>query len=188
MGKRIRFIFFTLFFGGIGYRIFQVNLWYPSPKVWTGELQDSVQVGNYSITFTDWQWADGTMLQELCPGYCMILDENGMEYPAERERVGLITLKIRKWEEGESILDLTGIAFESGAWGNQFDMELMYLLNPQLKGLQLRMEKGDCREIIFPMTMLDLQFAEKEWERIDEREFYIVLEYYPEKLQFRCGA
>lgn len=188
MGKRIRFIFFALVFGGIGCRIFQVNLWYPSPKVWTGELQDSVQMGKYSITFTDWQWADGTLLKELCPRYRMITDENGMEYPAERERVGLITLKIEKGEEGQSILDLTNIAFESGAWGNQFDMELMYLLNPQLEGLWIQMEKGECREIIFPMTMLDLQFAEREWERIDEREFYIVLEYYPEKLRFRCGA
>lgn len=102
------------------------------------------------------------------------------------ERVGLITLRIEKMKEDGSILDLTGIAFESGAWGNQFDMELMYLLNPQLEGLRLRMEKGECREIIFPMTMVDRQFTESGWKRIDERDFYLVLEYYPKKIQFQC--
>lgn len=184
--KALAFLF-LLIMGGIGFRIFLVNLRWPSPEVWTGGLRDSLREGNYRITFSDWQWSDGSLLEELCPGYRMITEEDGTGYPADRERVGLITLKIEKTGEDGSILDLTGIAFESGAWGNQYDMELMYLLNPQLEGLRLRMKKGECREIIFPMTMPDLQFEESAWERIDERTFYIVLEYYPRKLQFRCG-
>lgn len=114
------------------------------------------------------------------------MDEDGEEYPADRERVGVFTLRIEKTREDDSILDLTAVAFESGAWGNQFYMELMYLLNPQLEGPRLQMEEGECREIRFPMTMLDLQFGEGAWERIDQRDFYMVLEYYPEKLRFRC--
>ena len=173
---------------GIGYRIYWINTRYPSPEVYSGRLQDSFQAGNYTITFSDWQWGDGTLLQELCPGFCFVRDENGNPYPYERERVGLATLSIRKNTEDDSILDLTDIAFESGAWGNQFDMELMYLLNPQLERLGLQMKAGECREIIFPITMLDQQFPEREWARIDERQFYIVLQYYPEKLQFVCAT
>lgn len=192
MKKKFALLLVLLVSCGIGCRIFRVNLRYPSPEIWTGGPDDSIQVGNYTITFADWQWSDGTLLQELCPGYCLLMVEDGTEegtfreYPADRERVGLITLRIEKRQEDGSILDLTGIAFESGAWGNQFDMELMYLLNPQLEGLRIQMEKGECREIIFPLTMLDLQFGENAWEQIDEREFYMVLEYYPKKLQFRC--
>ena len=186
MGKKIVLILLLLISCVVGYRIFQVNLRYPSPKIWTGGLQDTILAGNYRITFSNWQWADGALLQELCPGYCMFVDENGMGYPTERERVGLITLRVEKQKEDGSILDLTDMAFESGAWGNQFDMELMYLLNPQLEGLSLQMEEGECRDIIFPMIMSDLQFAQSAWERIDEREFYMVLAYYPMKLRFRC--
>lgn len=187
MKNKLRVIFILLIIGGIGCRILWVNLRWPVPQMWTGEQGDSLMVGNYRITFSDWSWSDGTLLQKLCPGLCLIADEGGEEYPVHRERVGLITLRLEKMQADESILDLTGIAFESGAWGNGYDMELMYLLNPQLEGLHLRMEEGECREIIFPMTMSDLQFGERAWERIDERDFYMVLEYYPRKLRFRCG-
>lgn len=185
--KKIMFALFLLISCMAGYRIYWINARYPSPEVWTGELHDSVQAGNYTITFSGWQWGDGTLLQELCLDFRLILDEDGNEYPAERERVGLVTLSVTKNAQDDTFLDLTSIAFESGAWGNQFDMELMYLLNPQLERLRLQMEEGESREIIFPMTMLDTQFAEKDWERIDEKPFYVVLEYYPEKVQFRCG-
>lgn len=172
---------------GIGCQIYRINIRYPGPEVWTGGLQDSVREGNYTFAFTGWQWGDGSLLHELCPGFVLLMDEDGKEYPARQERVGLITLTITKHEDDDSILDLTAIAFESGAWGNQFDMELMYLLNPELKGLRLQMEKGECREIVFPMTMLDQQFREEAWSHIDDRSFYIVLDYYPQKLQFCCG-
>lgn len=193
MRKKISLILLLLISCGAGCRIVWMNYRYSSPEVWTGRMHDSLQVGNYVITFSDWQWGDGSLLQELCPGFCLITVEDETEkgtfreYPADRERVGLVTLRIEKTEEDESILDLTGIAFESGAWGNQFDMELMHLLNPQLEGLRIQMEKGEYREIIFPMTMLDLQFGERAWEGIDRRDFYMVLEYYPWKLQFCCG-
>ena len=185
--KKIMFALFLLISCVAGYRIYRINSRYPSPEVWTGVLHDSVHAGNYTITFSDWQWGDGTLLQELCPEFRLISDEDGNEYPAERERVGLVTLSITKNAQDDTFLDLTSIAFESGAWGNQFDMELMYLLNPQLERLRLQLEEGESREIILPMTMLDTQFAEKDWEQIDERPFYVVLEYYPEKVRFRCG-
>lgn len=184
MRKSCVLLFMLMIFCGTGYRLYQINIRYPSPEVWTGGFGDSVRVGSYTITFSGWQWSDGTLLQELCPGFCFIRDENGEEYPADRERVGLATLTVTKREKDDGVLDLTGIAFESGAWGNQFDMELMYLLNPDLKGLHLQMEQGESAEIIFPVVMLDQQFSEEAWERIDRRSFYMVLEYYPKKLRF----
>lgn len=185
--KKVRLIFLLVLFCGLGWRIGWLNTRYPDPLVWTGEPGDSVRTGDYTITFSHWQWSDGNLLQELCPGFSLVLDEEGNAFPGDRERVGLITLVITKERKSDSCLDLTHITFESGPWGNQFDMELMYLLNPSLDSLRLCPEEGESREIVIPMTMLDLQFEEKEWERIDRRQFFIVLQYYPEKLQFRCG-
>lgn len=191
-------------FAGICCRLCWINARYPDPGEQTCGLGDSVQVGDYTVTFQDWHWSDGEILHALCPGFCLLLDEEGEEYPVSRERIGLVTLTITKagrdqagtdqagagqamTDDAAVALNLTGMAFESGAWGNQFDMELMYLLNPRLESLRPQLEEGESVEIILPMAMTDQQFTREQWERIDRRVFYVVLDYYPAKIRFRCG-
>lgn len=166
----ISFILAILLFSGIGYRLFWINARYPSPGIQTYGLDESIQAGSYKITFSDWQqWADYD------------------EYPDHQERTGIAELTISKTAPDESTLDLTSVAFESGAWGNQFDAELMFRLNPDLESLLLQLDTGETKKVLFPITMLDQQFTPEQWSRIDERVFYIVLQYYPEKLQFKIG-
>ena len=43
-------------------------------------------------------------------------------------------------------------------------------------------------EIILPMTMTDQQFTREQWERIDRRVFYVVLDYYPVKTRFELPS
>ena len=150
--------------GGIGYRLFWLNARYPSPHVQTYRLHESIEAGGYTVTFSDWQWGDGS----------------------PQERTGIAELTVTKTTADESALDLTNISFESGAWGSQFDAQLMFGLNPDLESLLLQMNEGESEAIRFPITMIDQQFTAEQWERIDEREFCIVLQYYPEKLQFEC--
>lgn len=156
----------ALVLGGSGYRLFWLNARYPSPQVQTYGLHESIQAGGYTITFSDWQWKDDSV----------------------QERTGIAELTVTKTTAEESALDLTNISFESGAWGSQFDAQLMFDLNPNLESLLLQMNKGESRSIHFPITLLDQQFAAEQWDRINERVFSIVLQYYPEKLQFVCPA
>lgn len=158
---------------------------YPSPQIETFQKNDVIQIGNYEITLTDCKWGDGEVVHQICPGY-MFMEIDGEEYPTEQERVGLAKIVVRKTGEDNTILDLSEITFESGAWGNQFDLELFSALNPSLEGLVLELEKGEEIEVVFPITMLDMQFSERAWKNIDERNFYIVLQYYPVKYQIQC--
>ena len=185
--KIIGILLLALAFAGIGCRLCWLGSRYPSPREQTCEPGDCVQLGSYAVAFTDWRWSDGAILHELCPGFRFLPGEDGKEYPVSRERIGLAVLTIAKVGEEDDMLDLTGIAFESGGWGNQFDMELMYLLNPHLESLRLQLEKGESMEILLPMAMTDQQFTQEQWERIDSRTFYVVLDYYPQKTRFRCG-
>lgn len=153
---------------GIGYRLFWINSCYPSPQTQTYGLHESFRIGGYTILFSDWKWADG--------------DEN----PVSGERTVIAELTFSKRTADESAVDLTCISFESGAWGSQFDAELMFELNPDLESLLLEMDGGESRKILFPVTMIDQQFTAQLWNRVDERIFYIVLQYYPEKLRFEC--
>lgn len=160
----ISLVLAALVLGGIGYRLFWLNARYPSPQVRTYGLHESIQAGGYTITFSDWQWEDGSM----------------------QERTGIAELTVTKTTAEESALDLANISFESGAWGSQFDAQLMFGLNPDLESLLLQMDAGESKSIRFPITMIDQQFTTERWNRIDKRKFCIVLEYYLEKLQFAC--
>lgn len=160
----ISLVLAALVLGGIGYRLFWLNARYPSPQVQTYGLHESIQAGGYTIMFTDWQW----------------------EGDSRQERTGIAELTITKTTADESVLDLTNISFESGAWGSQFDAELIFDLNPDLESLLLQMNEGESKSIRFPITMIDQQFTAGQWNGIDERVFCIVLQYYPEKLQFEC--
>ncbi|HBA48903.1 MAG TPA: hypothetical protein DCZ91_14125, partial [Lachnospiraceae bacterium] len=87
---------------GIWYRIFWINSCYPSPRIQTYGLHESIRIGGYTILFSDWKWTDG--------------DEN----PVSGERTGIAELTFCKRTADESAVDLTCISFESGAWGSQF--------------------------------------------------------------------
>lgn len=184
--KRLNILLLTLVLAGFGCRIWLLNTKYPSPKEQTREPGDCVRLEGYAVTFTDWRWSDGEILHELCPGFHLLTDEEGNEYPVSQERIGLALLTIEKVGAEDDELDLTSIAFESGSWGNQFDMELMYLLNPQLESLRPQLEEGERMEILLPMALTDQQFTQDQWKGIDSRTFYVVLEHYPHKTRFRC--
>jgi len=81
---------------------------------------------------------------------------------------------------------LTDISFSSGAWGNQFDMELFYILNPELDSMVLDLPVGEPQQVTIPLIISESQFTEAQWRAIDSREFYIDLQFYPEHIRFLC--
>lgn len=164
----------------------QVNRKYPSPEIQTYGRGEVISIGSYEISLTDWKWGDGEIIHEVYPEYVLI-EIDGEEYPTDKERVGLAELTIQKVEEDDIVLDLTSVYFESDAWGNQFDLDLFLHLNPELNGPWLKLEEGQKAKVTLPITMQDYHFSSKSWKNIDDRLFYIVFQYYPEKIQLLCN-
>lgn len=183
-GKVITAVTMFIVICALGRYVF-LNRQYPSPQIKTYSLGDTIDWGNYSFTLKEWKWQDGEIVHAFLPDYNLI-NLDGEEYPVDKERVGLATIIIEKNKDDDTYLDLTNITFESGAWGNQWDEDLMFGINKGLDSLRLDMKKGDRKEIIFPITMADFHFKKSDWEKIDKRDFYIVLGYYPVKYQFVC--
>ena len=59
-------------------------------------------------------------------------------------------------------------------------------INQELEGLRLEMKAGESQDILFPIATGEIQFPQKEWDMIDQRDFYIVIDYYPVKYQLLC--
>lgn len=157
---------------------------YPNPKIQTYAYGETAQVGAFEITFFRWQWDDGSWIRNTFPDYAENEFHTSTGENIGEIRVGIIELQIQKVEESDTFFQVANIAFASGAWGNQFDMELFYKLNPDLPSMALDLEVGQTQKVVLPLVMRELQFTEKQWERIDDRVFYIDLKYYPEHIRF----
>lgn len=157
---------------------------YPDPQILTYQLGESVIVNGYEISFTGWQWGDSELISTVLPDLEInYTDENGDVYES---RVGLIDLTITKVSDTGDYIDLANVGFSSGAWGNQFDMDLFYRLNPTLNDMILDLEVGNAQQVTLPLTLNETHFPQEQWYDIDDRMFYINLQYYPEHIRFQC--
>lgn len=184
MKRRISFILVLVLPAvcGMAIRAGLLRARYPDPEILTCEYGDSVQTGGYSITFDGWQWGDESLIGDRFPDYHLIYEEE--PEGGEEARVGLIELTIRRSEEEAEPLDLTRFAFSSESWGNQFDMELFYLLNPGGGSLMIDLPEGEMTTLCFPMVMLESNFTADQWKEIDRRTFYLNVRFYPEHIRF----
>lgn len=175
----VAFLWFFCVYRGI---VLRSN--YPDPPISTYQYGETISLDNYLITFSGWRWGDDALIEKEIPDYQYhYADVAGNAYDV---RVGFIEFTVEKISEGEEILDLTNVYFSSGAWGNQFDMELFYLLNPGKNFMTIKLDAGEEQQVIVPLVMIEAQFTESQWEYIDDRQIYIDLQYYPEQYQFVC--
>lgn len=162
-------------------RFIYINLKFPSPRTMTYEQNETITLGNYEIALSSYSWGNETLLQEWAPNYNDFYETSS----PDDIRVGFVTLSVTKLADDQTILDLTSLHFESGAWGNQFDMDLFYDLNPEEDSLYLELQPNETRNVILPMNMNKDHFRASTWNKIDDRDFYLVLQYYPVKHQIR---
>ena len=157
---------------------------YPDPQIRTYPYGETLLSGSYQITFSGWQWGNESLVKAEFPGF--VLAWAGKDGREEDVRVGMVGLTITKASDDGDILDLSDMGFSSGAWGNQFDLELFYLLNPGLKDMVLDLAVGEVQQVTLPLTVLESQFTAAQWADIDSREFYVNVQYYPEHIRFLC--
>lgn len=180
----ITLCFVVFFIGGIwkGIRLYQQ---YPNPQITTYLYGEAAQIGSYAVVIGDWQWDDGSGIAERFPEYNFylpLIDERLAEL-----RVGLITFHVTKNQEGDDRFAFPNVAFSSGAWSNQAEMELFFLLNSHLKSMTLDLAVGETEKVILPLVVMEHQFTQKQWQEVENREYYIDLQFYPEHVRFSFG-
>lgn len=181
MKKKKLFVALAILLGVlVGARYRMLNLQYQNPKEYIKKMNEEVELGNYLFELKDWKWGDGNIINDVLPDYALLTYPDGKIYPKEKEKIALATVRVCKKKKDDTYLDLTNIAFEMGAWHNQWDNELFEALNGK-NSLILKLEPGEEKEIIFPIVMFDFQFSETQWKSIEDKGVKIVLSCYPQK-------
>lgn len=160
---------------------------YPEPQIIVVNENEPLSVGNYLFTLDKFEWHSGKEADKYFPGYTLVLQNDGSDYPEDGFRFALVDLRIQKIGETINPYDLTNIVFESGAWHNQWDIILFDKLNPNT-GLTLDLELNEEHTIRFPIVVVDVQFSKNDWKNIENRAFDIVLSCYPKKYVLRGNS
>ncbi len=161
-------------------RIVWVNQEYPNPDVASVGLNESLECGAYSVKLVLWEWFDGEVLKEIAPDYSVLSNADGSDYDTQKEKVALATIEICKEVEGDVPFDFTSVTLESGAWNNQWDNVIFEALNGE-DCYNIMLEKGEKKQVIIPVILFEMQFSERQWKKVQEREYHIVFSNYPEK-------
>ena len=94
----------------------------------------------------------------------------------------MIYLKVENNSDSQKSVSFVDFTPESYAWKNGLSLELYTLLNPDAGSpLTFYIEPKSNAEVILPYTMIYSQFEDDDWERIEQREFDLVLSQYPTK-------
>ena len=172
----------VLFFGlAVCVRIYQINvLQYPQPQTEVVGKNEVLRLDDFDVTLVAWEWKDSGILKEIAPGYSIMMDENGEDYPEEKMKVAFATLKITKTTDHDAVFSLEKAALESEGWKNQWDAILYETLNGA-DGMNIHLDVGESRNIVIPVDVYDFQFHKKDWEDVTKSQFSIVFQNYPVK-------
>lgn len=78
-------------------------------------------------------------------------------------------------------VNLTKYILESDGWYNSIDQDFNHVLNPENYQLLFTLGPGEMKEMYLPYLLLESHFRKSEWEQIENREFWLTFELYPEK-------
>lgn len=164
-------------------RIYDLNQQYPDPHIITHSLGEEIQGNVTSIAILKSELLDGDEIKTLDPNYeCFTKDEKGNILSPQDERFLLVHMKLINYTDDERSMDIRHIVAESDTWANGIAQDIFIDLNSgKGKPTEIRLAPKQEMEIIVPFYLCSVQFKPDDWQKIDNRQFDLVLTLYPEK-------
>jgi frataxin-like iron-binding protein CyaY len=171
----------ALMFASIG--IYRINKQYPNAQIVEHNLDEVIKGGNTSISVQSGELIDGAHLKELAPDFTeAIKNEDGSDLKSDQVRVLMVHLKLHNNTDEPQTMTLVQLIAESLIWANGIENEIYQMLNPGKGNLvNMQLNPNQEIEIVLPYMMYHFQFQPRDWEKIDERRFDLVLSQYPVK-------
>ena len=100
----------------------------------------------------------------------------------EEAKIILVKVKyLNKTNESRSV-DTRPNSIEKTGYSTATEMEFYHICNSL--GLEFELKGGKEKEIILPYILFKFQFKQSEWEKIEDKEFYISNSRYPVKTKW----
>lgn len=157
-----------------GYQVWQMNQSIPQTK-------ESVEDGK------QWNsWKDG--LEIKIDGMEFMEDSeirgefaDDENFYKEEVKLLWVQIQVRNRDRQEKKVDLLDIGAETSGWCNIPDPQFYYKLGDEQKEISFMLNPDETVSYKLPFLLLRANFRDKEWEKMEEKEYYITLKLYPEK-------
>lgn len=174
MGVILVVLLLMLVYGVCFYR---VNKKYPPAKTMVYDAGEPVQ-------------ADGIEYMVLGSGFYTNKELRKLpDFPEESYENGenLITVEVKVKNVSNELKEMEGdiLRLESIAWGNGVDIGARQYFNEADDVGHFKIQPGEEREYVLTYTMIPSMFHSREWKKVKERKYYMVISFYPERKMIR---
>ncbi len=166
-------------------KIYLLNKKYPNPIEEPYIIGETITDEIFSVTLNRMEIIDGNELAKRCPEEIVGYHSDGTPYQGNEIRVLLAEISVEKLKNVTDTFDFSVFMCESNAFGNGVNPSIFMKLNPGVSIQREQINYKEARKVTLPFTMIQEQFRyKKQWERIEEREFFVVYSLYPVKKMF----
>lgn len=165
---------------GIQYR--RVNEKYPVPQNINVCLNETLQIKELEISPLKAELLDGQQIQQIVRN--SITAEKNDTYDYHDMKLYLMTVLCRNISAQKNSVDFTQWMVESGAWGNGINGEFFKIMNEKISIIQ-KLDSNEEIIVRLPFTMVKSMFTKKEWKKLNERDFNIIVSLYPKKIMLK---
>ncbi len=168
-----------VFSGFIGFRIYAINKAYPAAKVKSYSMGDKFDFHGAEIS------VDGAELchtSDIIEGYvCDQLDNQNNPLSNDECKVLIVTITAENKTDEELMLPFHEVNAESVGWHNGLGLTEFCAVNEGITWPDIKLPAGETTTVKLTFNMFSIQFKDKEWERVDDREYDLLFSEYPVK-------
>jgi len=158
----------------LGLQLYTMNKQYPQAIVNTIAVkQEEKFIDGIMLSVNDYQWMNREEV-ELKYGENLVSSE-------EESFSILVDIRIRNTTNTTICFPLYQIYIEKLGYCNGINAELFMECNPKHPNLQVEIDANKKMDYTLTYTLYKMQFSEKEWETIKNKEFFIAGPRYPVK-------
>ncbi len=160
------------------FRYVTLNQKYPQPNCETYSVSQPVSLGNFEVSVSDSYFLDSETAKEV------LLAEFGAGYDA---RCIVLDFSVTNTSDSPQSIELGVFQLQSGTWNNGVNFIAYRDINSDVNdgSLNLQIEPGETYQVKLPFSMIDDSFFPDDWNRVEERQYELVLSLYPVKRVIR---
>ena len=163
------------------FQIYRVNTKYPNPEIIIYQEEEPIRGGDVTITVMESSLAPAKEVTRDFEGYVNVVSEV-RQLSKDQEKILLVELRAENTSLENQTVNLTQFVAQSGVWSNGWDLELYFLLNNTGR-IEVELEPLSNKTVYLGYCLYDFQFSGKEWTRVENRDFNLVMTVYPYKNQ-----
>lgn len=156
-------------------QIIQINTRFPQTVISSTRLGDETELNGLKLKATSCEMLPYKSIKENEELYSVIA-----KYDTGEVNLIKACLTIKNNSDKEAELPLYDVIFQSNDWANAVNLEVFKYFNTD-KSLSVKLESGESTDVVLPSLLHKAQFSSKAWDKIEDRDFSLVLSLYPQK-------